>query len=119
MKKSFIKILKNETVICEKCEIANNPITRFMGLMFRKGLGEGCGLLLEPCNEIHTFNMRFSIDVITLSNENEVLAVFDSVPPWRVKPSVKGGKRVIELNSGIAEKFGINCGDILKLIQIN
>ena len=74
MKKTYVKAMIDDKVICERCEIANNPVTRFMGLMFRKGLGDSCGLMLEPCNEIHTFNMRFSIDVLTLSRDNEILA---------------------------------------------
>lgn len=116
MKKTYVKAMIDDKVICEKCELANNPVTRFMGLMFRKGLGDSCGLMLEPCNEIHTFNMRFSIDVLTLSRDNEILAIFDSVKPWRVKPSVKNGRKVIELNPGEAERLGIKCGDIVKFL---
>ena len=93
----------NKRVICKKCEVANNPITRFKGLMFRKELEKGSALLIEPCNEIHTFSMKFPIDVVTLSKDNVVLTVFDSVPPSMVMPPVKTGRKVIELNAGDAK----------------
>jgi uncharacterized membrane protein (UPF0127 family) len=78
---------------------------------------EGHGLLLEPCNQIHTFNMHFYIDVITMDKDNKVLAVFDSVPPWKCKKAVKGGRKVLELNAKEAERFKIKCGDILDIAE--
>ena len=117
MKKHYVKLMLNKRVICKKCEVANNPITRFKGLMFRKELEKGSALLIEPCNEIHTFNMKFPIDVVTLSKDNVVLTVFDSVPPSMVMPPVKTGRKVIELNAGDAKLLGINRGDILQIVE--
>ena len=117
MKKHYVKLMLNKRVICKKCEVANNPITRFKGLMFRKELEKGSALLIEPCNEIHTFSMKFPIDVVTVSKDNVVLTVFDSVPPSMVMPPVKTGRKVIELNAGDAKLLGINRGDILQIVE--
>ena len=88
MKKHYVKLMLNKRVICKKCEVANNPITRFKGLMFRKELEKGSALLIEPCNEIHTFNMKFPIDVVTLSKDNVVLTVFPQAELClRLKPA--------------------------------
>lgn len=113
--KKYLEIEKNGVVICKKCEYANTPFKRFMGLMFRKSLPEGCGLLLEPCNQIHTFNMRFAIDVVFTDANNVVLTVFHDVKPWRVKPFVKNARKSLELNSGEADMLGIIEGDIINI----
>ncbi len=117
MKRNYLVIKHNETIICKECENANTVITRFFGLMHRRSMPEGHGLLLDPCNQIHTFNMHFDIDVITLDKDNKILAIFDSVPPWKCKKAVKGGKKVLELNSKETEKFNIKCGDVLEIAE--
>ena len=113
MKKKYLTVIHNGEIVSNECENANTVIRRYFGLMHRRSMPEGHGLLLDPCNQIHTFNMHFDIDVITLDKENKVLAIFDSVPPWKCKKAVKGGKRVLELNAKEAEKFNIKCGDTL------
>lgn len=113
--KKYLKIKKNGVDICEKCEYANTAFSRFMGLMFRKSIPKTNGLLLEPCNQIHTFNMRFSIDVIFMDSKNTVLDIFKDVKPWRVRPFVKNAKKCLELNSGMADNFSLSAGDILDI----
>ena len=52
--------------LCEECVVADNPFTRLRGLLGRRGLGAGEGLLLRPSPSIHTWFMRFAIDVVFL-----------------------------------------------------
>ena len=115
--KKYVSISINGREICPKCEIADNPFRRFMGLMFRKTLAQNQALLLEPCNQIHTFNMRFSIDVVNLSRDNRVISIFENVVPWRARPAVKGGRKVVELNAFEAKKLGISENDVLVFSQ--
>lgn len=117
--KKYVKISCSGKELCKKCELADGVFSRFMGLMFRKSLPEHCGLLLVPCNEVHTFNMNFAIDVVTLNKENEIIAVFDSVPRGKVKPRVKGGAKVLELNAGVMKSLGIDCGEKCEITAIN
>ena len=99
---ALLKIYKNDQLILDECENANHFFTRFMGLMYRKGMAENHGLLLTPCNEIHTFGMNFDIDTVALS-----------VPPKKVRKKVKNGYKVLELCSGVADKLGLAEGDVL------
>jgi len=112
----LLKLVKNENVLVSEVEDASSFFRRFMGLMYRKSMPEDHGLLLTPCNEIHTFGMKFDIDTITLSKEGEVLFIDAAVPPRKARKRVKGGYSVLELNSGMAEKLGLSPGDILEFV---
>ncbi len=112
----IIKILKNNIEICSYVEDASNFFRRFMGLMYRKSIPRDHGLLLTPCNEIHTFGMRFDIDTVALSKEGEVLFIDRAVKPNKVRKRVDGAYRILELNSGVADELGITTGDILEFI---
>ncbi|MGN1123718.1 MAG: DUF192 domain-containing protein, partial [Eubacterium sp.] len=57
-----LQLYKNGELLVQEIENANHFFRRFMGLMYRKSMDENHGLLLTPCNEIHTFGMRFDID---------------------------------------------------------
>lgn len=110
----YVRAVVNGKVICEKVEVANTFVKRFMGLMYRKSLGEDEGLLLEPCNQIHTFGMKFVIDTITISSDNRIRHMDEKVEPGKVRPMVKDGKKVLELTSGTIEKYGLELGDIVE-----
>lgn len=90
--------------------VANSYFSRLRGLMFRKELKEGEGLLLENCNSIHCCFMNFPIDVIYLNRDMEVLKV-ETVRPWRVGSIVRGTKHVLEVSEGVA--ISLKQGDKL------
>lgn len=81
--------------------VANSYFTRLKGLMFRKQLEEGEGLLLENCSSIHCCFMKFPIDVVYLSDIMEVLKV-ETVRPWRIGSIVRGAKHILEVGEGTA-----------------
>lgn len=110
----ILKVYKNDELLIQEVENANHFFRRFMGLMYRKRMNDNHGLLLTPCNEIHTFGMKFDIDTITLDENNKVLFVDRSVPPNKVRKKVKNGYKVLEVCAGIAEKIGIAEGDYLQ-----
>lgn len=110
----MLKAIKDGRVILSEVEDASTFFRRFMGLMYRKSMPEFHGLLLTPCNEIHTFGMRFDIDTITLSKSGEVLFIDRAVKPRKARKRVKGGYSVLELNSGVADKLSITLGDVLE-----
>ncbi len=111
-----LSLYKNDELLIEYVEDASSFLRRFMGLMYRKSIPESHGLLLTPCNEIHTFGMRFDIDTITLSKENAVLFIDRAVKPRKVRKRVEGGYKVLELNSGMADKLAIAVGDVLEFL---
>jgi uncharacterized membrane protein (UPF0127 family) len=79
------------------------------GLLGRRGLESGEGLLLRPAASIHTLFMRFPIDVVFVARDGEVLKVVAALPPWRTA-AARGAKAVIELPAGEADRRGIHPG---------
>jgi uncharacterized membrane protein (UPF0127 family) len=97
-------------VVCEKCEIADNPVTRMRGLLGRAGLDPGEGMLFRPTGSIHMMFMRFPIDVLFCDRDLVVLGVERDLKPWRTAGR-KGAKVVVELPVGGAA--GVEPGDRL------
>lgn len=101
-------------LVCERCEVADGPLTRLRGLMGRRSLPRGRGLLLEPAPSIHTCFMRFPIDALFLDAQLSVLAVRPDLAPWRLAAQ-RGARSVLELPAGEAHRLGIAEGDRLQL----
>ncbi len=87
--------------IAGRVSVADNWFSRFKGLMFRKTLPAGEGLLLKNCSAIHCCFMRFPIDVVYLDEEMRVVTV-ETVKPWRLGGIHPGVKHVLELGAGCA-----------------
>lgn len=81
------------------------------GLLARPPLAEGEALWLDPCGGVHTWGMRYSIDVLFLDRAHRVLRAARHVPPWRVVPAPRGTRSVLELRSGGAA--AVAAGDLL------
>jgi uncharacterized membrane protein (UPF0127 family) len=101
-------------VVSERCLVAATPFSRMRGLLGRRSLASGEGLLLRPASSVHTFFMRFPIDVVFLGPDGEVLKVAERVSPWRTA-AAKGAKVVVELPAGEAAGRGLQPGDRLDL----
>lgn len=98
--------------MCERCLLAETPLTRLKGLLGRSGLERGEGLLLRPASSIHTFFMRFPIDAVFLDRDLVVLSVSSHLKPWRTAGK-RGAKAVLELPAGEAERAGLQPGEKL------
>ena len=93
-------------VLLNKLRTANSFLQRLAGLQFAKPLEPDGGLLLRHCRSVHTFCLRFSIDVAFLSRDFEVLELRLNVRPWRlVVPKSKGVEHVIEVTAGYSRKW--------------
>ena len=101
-------------VVCERCSVAATASSRLKGLLGHSGLERGEGLLLRPASSIHTFFMRFPIDVVFLDRALVVVAVADRIEPWRAA-SQRGANAVLELPAGESSRRGITVGDQLTL----
>ena len=75
--------------------VAETFLQRLLGLMFRRDLPEGQGLLIARCNAIHTFFMRFPIDAVFLDADGAIVRVVRDIQPWR--PFVWGGRRAVQV----------------------
>lgn len=101
--------------ISDNVKMADNFFTRSIGLLSKKSLSEGEGLIIKPCCSIHTFFMRFAIDVIFVNKKNEVIALYENVSPWRVLPIHPTSYYVIELPAHSISNKNINKGDLISL----
>ncbi len=103
------------TVVCHQARLAASFWDRLRGLMFRPALAPEDGLLLVPEWSVHTFFMRFPIDVLFLDRDNVVLAAYVRVPPNRLGPIHRGAHKVLELPAGAVERSGTRKGDRLEI----
>lgn len=104
-----------KTVVVENLEMADNYLKRLVGLMGRPGLAQGQGLWIIPCNDIHSFFMRFEFDAVFLDKEHRVLYTLERMKPWRISKIVRGGKIVLELPAGAIADTHTEIGDQLEL----
>ncbi len=92
-------------------EVADSFWTRFCGLMGRKELREGHGLLIAPCSSVHMCFMRFSIDVVYLDKEYRIRKVVKNLKPWVGMSMCFGAWAALELPAGTVSRMGICQGD--------
>lgn len=110
-----IQNLTSGEVLAERSEKVTNPIRRGIGLIGRKGLPPDGGLIIQPCNSVVSFFMRFSIDVIFVDVALKVLYIRSDMVPWRTSRFVRGSKFVIELPAGTALRARTAVGDELQI----
>ena len=113
----YLKVCLNGQEIISQVEPADSFLKRFMGLMFRKSMPPDSGLLLSPCNAIHTFSMRFPIDVVYLDDMSIIVYIEKSMRPNKIGKTIKKAASVLELNMGIADKLDLDVGDKLVFIR--
>jgi len=105
--KEGIELLKNANtgeILAIHLEFATTFRTRLKGLMGRRSLPEGTALVIQPCSAIHTFFMRFPIDVLFLNANLDVLAVIYNMPSCRFSQRVKSARMVVEFPGGTISK---------------
>ena len=113
MATSRIRLTREDgRVVCEQVLVAARPLRRMRGLLGRAELPSDEGILLRPAGSVHTFFMRFPIDVVFLDKEDRVLGIEPAVPPWRTA-NCRGAKSVVELAAGECDRRGLELGDRL------
>jgi len=106
--------LTRGTVLADSADIADTSAKRRTGLLKHKSLPKGQGLWISPCESIHTFFMKFPIDVLYLGRQKKVRKIRKSLKPWRLSACLLA-RSVLELPAGTAEETGTEVGDILQL----
>ena len=97
----------------QRCALADGFLSRLRGLLGRRTLERGEGLLLSPSSSVHTFFMRFPIDVVFLDRSLQVVGVSADVRPWRLAGR-RGARHALELPAGEARARGILVGERLR-----
>jgi uncharacterized membrane protein (UPF0127 family) len=102
------------TLVASTIEPAFESKTRNRGLLGRDGLADGSALIIAPSNSVHTFGMRFAIDLIYAARDGRVVKIRAAVPRSRISFAL-GAFAVIEMAAGSAERAGLRTGDKLVL----
>jgi uncharacterized protein len=102
------------TPVVSDLTLAIDSASRKKGLLGRDDLPEESGLIIAPSIAVHTFFMRFPIDIIFLSRDAKVLSIKPSVAAWRIAVSLRGFA-VLELAAGRAGRCGLTTGELLRL----
>jgi uncharacterized membrane protein (UPF0127 family) len=117
-----IKSFKNQALIADKCLVAESFSERLRGLIGRKSLEPGEGLLLPRCNDIHMWFMSMPIDVVFIRNERRpdggvthvVASVREQLKPWKFFPVRDWtAEDTLELPAGTVDRTGLRPGDEL------
>src|SRR5262245_21455555 len=101
-------------VIVPRLELAIDSASRRKGLLGRDGLDEGTGLVIAPSNAVHTFFMRFAIDIVFLNRAGKVLKIRQRVPARRMTASPTA-HAVLDFPAGAASAIGLSVGQTLAL----
>lgn len=102
-------------LIGDHVEIADTTITRILGLLGRKNLDTGGGLWIRPSSGVHTFGMRFPIDVIGLDKSYRVVRLWSHLVPYRMTSLSWKVQSVLEMPSGRIIETGVTVGDLLQI----
>ena len=105
---------RNNQIVARTLITAFDSASRRRGLLEHKSLDESTALIIAPTNAIHTFSMRFAIDVAFVSRDGQVVKVSPAVAPWRIAASWRGFA-VVELCAGALAKSDTQPGDRLQV----
>jgi hypothetical protein len=111
-----VRNLTSGRVLVARLEAAFDSTTRKKGLLGRDRLDAGAGLVIAPCGGVHTFFMRFPIDVLFAARDGRVVKVSHAVRPWRLALALSAFC-VIELPAGTAARCATRAGDRLELFS--
>jgi uncharacterized membrane protein (UPF0127 family) len=93
--------------------VADSFLTRLKGLLGKSSLGINDGLLLKQCKGVHTFGMKFSIDVIFLNRDNRIVEIIHNLKPNRITPIYSAADSVLELPAHKVSDAGLSKGDLV------
>jgi uncharacterized membrane protein (UPF0127 family) len=111
------KNLDTGAVVADRIAVADTHATRAVGLLSREGLEPGEGLWIVPSRGVHTFWMRFAIDVIALDDRGVIIDRVVHLKPWRIRLPRRGTAGVLELRAGTLEETGTRVGHRIELAQ--
>ena len=109
--------MRNETrntVLADAAEVADTSAKRRTGLLKHSRLEPGDGLWIRPCESVHTFFMKFPIDLVYLDKRLKVRKVRHAVPAWRLSACLSAHS-VLELPAGTAQQTQTAAGDVLAM----
>ena len=105
--------LTQGTTVAERVTIADTFLPRLIGLLGKRHLDSGCGLLIKPSSGVHTIGMLFAIDVVALDGNLCVFRLWENLVPFRVTAVSLKTRTVLELPAGQIRARHLQVGDQL------
>ena len=112
-----VNVSKGNVVIAQRVAWAGSSAERRRGLLGRSGLSADEGIYLTPCEWLHTFGMRFPIDVAFLSSSGLILAVYHGLKPNRLSKIVLRAEGALELSEGTLRLTNTEIGDAVEFLN--
>jgi uncharacterized membrane protein (UPF0127 family) len=106
---------RNDAVVAKAVTTAVDSSSRRRGLLGLNEMPEGQALIIAPCYAIHTWFMRFAIDVVFVTKRGEVIKRCDAVSPWRMAVAWRAFA-VIELAAGALRASETVKGDMVEIV---
>ena len=97
--------------------VAASVFSRAKGLLGKEVLPQGEGLLIRPCKGVHTFLMKFPIDVIFLDKNNRIIAAIEDLPPQRMTRMLFSAACVLELPAGTVRASATVAGHEIVIVR--
>lgn len=117
LQKLLVRNATRGVVLAESAGIADSSQARRTGLLKHSRLERGDGLWIVPCEAVHTFGMKFPIDVLFLSKKRKVLKIRKNMVARRMAICWRATS-VLELPAGTADASGTVPGDDLELTRL-
>lgn len=106
--------IKN-TTLADTVIVAATFLKRTKGLLGREEFRNGESLVIRPCNSIHTFFMKFAIDVLFVDKNSRIVKAVSRLEPFRITPIYFSAHFVVELPAGTIEFSHTQAGDTIRI----
>ena len=106
-----------QAFLASQLRCADSHLSRLVGLIGTppEALASGNGLWIVPCHGVHTFGMRYPIDLVYLNDKYEVVHTEENVKPWRVAAVCLEAATVLELSPHTIFQTGTCVGDKIEI----
>ena len=104
MKTFKIVVKSNGKTMAQKAVLAESFFQRLKGLMFSERMEGFDALVIKSCNSIHTFFMKYSIDVVFLNKELKIIKIKRGIQPWRITPMYFSATQAVEFQRGYVDE---------------
>jgi hypothetical protein len=112
----FVTNLTRGSVLVDKGQVADNFWTRLKGLIGKRELPLGYGLLIAGCKGVHCMFMSMPIDIIYVDKQDQIVAIDAHMRPWRIGRIYRKSHYVLEVPAGTAQRTGASVGDQLQVL---
>ena len=109
-------LFKGRQLLAAHIAFAESWCARARGLLGTTELPRGHGLCLVPCRAVHTFFMRYALDLVFLDAEWRVVSVEWDVRPWRMAQGGRRARAVVEVSSGWLAREALTAGDKIDFV---